>query len=211
MSALSHIRARLARFSREEDGANLVEFALVVLLFLVLTFAIIDFGRMANAWVGANKATQIGARLAAVRPPACAGTLPETNARGALSAPTFGTLCRAGAGTCAPAATLTCTGDATNPTANEVFTAVRPLLPPGTTIGNLRFSYSFDPNLGFLGGPYVPMVTVELQGVSFTYVSPIGRMFAALTGDPSGIGGPLAIPSMSVSLPGEDLNSGTNG
>jgi Flp pilus assembly pilin Flp len=204
------IARALRRFGREEDGANLVEFSIVVLLFLFLLFAIIDFGRMANAWVGANKATQVAARIAAVRPPACAG-VPRTNQRGALTTPAFGTLCRFGGGTCADPGPVECGGDAANATAAEVFAAVRPLLPPGTAIGNLRFRYTHDPDLGFLGGPYVPMVTVELQNVEFTYVSQLGIIIEAMTGDASDLGTNLAIPPMSVSLPGEDLALGTEG
>jgi hypothetical protein len=86
-----------------------------------------------------------------------------------------------------------------------------PLLPPGTQIDNLRFAYSNDPNLGFLGGPYVPMVTVELTGVDFTFVSQLGQFIRFLTGNNSNLGSDLAIPGMSVSLPGEDLAQGTGG
>jgi Flp pilus assembly pilin Flp len=219
MSLRLDISRALRRFRREEDGANLVEFSLVVLLFLFLLFAIIDFGRIANAWVGANKATQIGARIAAVRPPACplpAGVTPEllVNGRGTGAGTiNFGSLCRAGTNVCAPPIdpNLTCLGATTNATANEIFTAVRPLLPPGTQINNLRFRYTYDENLGFLGGPYVPMVTVELEGVNFTYVSQLGVFIQALTGNASNLGDDLVVPRMSVSLPAEDLNSGTKG
>lgn len=207
---LSHAFARLRRFRRDEDGANLVEFSLVVLLFLFLLFAIIDFGRLANAWVGANKATQIAARTAAVRPPVCSG-VPETNIPGSLTAPNFGSLCRAGPGTCADPGPFVCTGVAGNPTADEIFAAVLPLLPPGTQIGNLRFAYSHDPELGFLGGPYVPMVTVELEGIDFIFVSQLGVFVKYLTGNNSNLGSNIVIPGMSVSLPGEDLALGTDG
>lgn len=203
-------RNALRRFRREEDGANLVEFSIVVLLLLFLLFAIIDFGRIANAWVGANKATQVAARIAAVRPPACPG-VPQTNQRGALTTPLFGTLCRFGSGTCADPGPIECSGVAGNATADEVFAAIRPLLPPDTAIGNLRFRYTYDPDLGFLGGPYVPMVTVELDGVDFVFVSQLGILLDALTGSGSELGGDLAIPTMSVSLPAEDLASGTDG
>jgi hypothetical protein len=202
----------MGRFRRAEDGASLVEFALVVLLFLFLLFAIIDFGRLANAWVGANKATQIAARIAAVRPPACTG-VPAMNTRPATNATsvTFGTLCRFGTGTCNDPGEISCTGDAASATAAEIFAATRPLLPPGTEIDNLRFRYTFDQNLGFLGGPYVPMVTVELEDVDFIFVSQLGQFVRFLTGDNSNLGSDLAIPGMSVSLPGEDLAQGTGG
>jgi Flp pilus assembly pilin Flp len=229
------LRDRLRRFGRDETGASLVEFSLVVLLFLFLLFAIIDFGRIANAWVGANKATQIAARIAAVRPPACPGVPAMTlrNPSFSLSDPSlptnFGTACRRYAdGNDAttndqicfnpwddndPSTIdeVSCSGTATNSTANEVFAAVRPLLPPGTVISNLRFRYVNDENLGFLGGPYVPMVTVELTGIDFTFVSQLGQFIRFLTGKNSNLGADLPVPGMSVSLPGEDLAQGTAG
>ena len=198
-------------FWADESGASLVEFALVITLFLFLLLGIIDFGRIGHAWVGANKATQLAARIAAVRPPACPG-VPSLNVRGSAgSPPAFGALCRAGSGVCAVPVTATCAGTAANPTALEIFTAVRPLIPAGTTIGQMRYSYSFDPNLGFLGGPYVPMVTVEFTSVDFTFISQLGAFVTALTGQRSSLGTPLRLPGMSVSLPGEDLALGMDG
>jgi Flp pilus assembly pilin Flp len=213
---MREIRLRVAQrvrhgFWTDESGANLVEFSLVVTLFLFLLLGIIDFGRIGHAWVGANKATQIAARLAAVRPPACAG-VPTRNDRGTAEAPpAFGALCRAGPGICANPGTVSCQGNATNATAQEIFAAIRPLVPPGTTIGQMRYSYAFDPGLGFLGGPYVPMVTVEFTDVNFTFVSQLGVFVTALTGRSSTLGTPLRMPGMSVSLPGEDLASGMDG
>ena len=68
-------------FLADEIGANLVEFSLVVTLFLFLLLAIIDFGRIGHTWVSANKATQLAARLAAVRPPGLRRCSPR-NVRG---------------------------------------------------------------------------------------------------------------------------------
>lgn len=213
MIGLSGARRRVRAFCADECGASLVEFALVITLFLFLLLAIIDFGRIGHAWVGANKATQLAARIAAVRPPACAG-VPLFNVRGtAVSPPAFGALCRAGSGVClTPSPPITsCQGVATNATALEIFTAVRPLIPAGTTIGQMRYSYAFDPNLGFLGGPYVPMVTVEFTSVNFTFISQLGAFVTALTGQSSTLGTPLRLPGMSVSLPAEDLALGMDG
>ena len=208
---LSAAQRTVRRFWADENGASLVEFALVITLFLFLLLAIIDFGRIGHAWVGANKATQLAARIAAVRPPACPG-VPLTNLRGAaVAAPAYGALCRAGANVCFAAVTATCPGSAANPTALEIFTAVRPLIPAGTTINQMQYTYAFDPNLGFLGGPYVPMVTVEFTGVNFTFISQLGAFVTALTGQNSALGTPLTMPGMSVSLPGEDLALGTEG
>lgn len=208
--ALSRAGRRVRTFLADESGANLVEFALVVTMFLFLLLAMIDFGRIGYAWVGANKATQLAARIAAVRPPACAG-VPKTNVRGTSGAPPeFGALCRAGTGVCAAPATVTCVGNAANPTALEIFNAVRPLVPE-TAINQMTFSYAADPNLGFLGGPYVPMVTVEFTGVQFRFISQLGTFSSVMTGQASTLGAPLNMPGMSVSLPGEDLALGTEG
>jgi Flp pilus assembly pilin Flp len=204
------LRRAVRDFWADEDGASLVEFSLVVLLFLFLLFAIIDFGRIGHAWVGANKATQLAARLAAVRPPVCPG-VPLMNVRGgAGSPPAFGALCRAASGVCANPGVITCTGTAANSTALEIFTAVQPLVPT-TTIGQMTYTYQFDQNLGFLGGPYVPMVTVEFTGVNFTFISRLSAFVVGLTGQASTLGAALTMPGMSVSLPGEDLALGTDG
>ena len=203
--------ARLRRFARDESGATLVEFAVVVLFFLLLLFAIIDFGRLAHTWAAAQKATQVAARIAAVRPPVCAG-VPALNSRGvAGSSISFGTLCRAGANVCANPGPAVCSGASANATSAEIFAQIRPLLPAGATVGNLRFTYSFDPNLGFLGGPYVPMVTVDLQGLEFVFVSNLGRMITPITGQQTTLGANLPLPRMSISVPGEDLALGTAG
>ncbi len=175
-------RNAFRKFVAEECGASLVEFSLVITLFLFLVLGLVDFGRIGHAWVGANKATQVAARLAAVRPPACDG-VPLLNTRGAaVSAPAFGALCRAGEGICADPGPISCVGDASNATAQEIYAAIRPLVPIGTTIDQMRYSYTFDPNLGFLGGPYVPMVTVEFEDVNFIFISQLGAFVAALTG-----------------------------
>jgi hypothetical protein len=141
----------------------------------------------------------------------CVG-VPTTNVRGPATTPTFGNLCRGLADTCADPGTFSCPGVAGNPTADEIFAAVRPLVPPNTTIDQMRFSYSFDENLGFLGGPYVPMVTVEFVDVNFRFIAPLGWLAGTLT-DCSNASSPneICMPSMSVTLPGEDLALGTNG
>ena len=234
--SLTDPRLTIERFWADESGASLVEFALVITLFLFLLLAIIDFGRIGHAWVSANKATQIAARLAAVRPQACKGVVsaivPTINDRGSDRSLQFGALCRAGANVCATPAPAICSGSALNPTALEIFTAVRPLLPAGTTIDKMQYTYAFNPDtesvrgtyvpLGFLGGPFVPMVTVELGDpplrpddptvpLTFPFISPLWPFVTALTGQSSNLGRRIYLPVMSVSLPGEDLNLGTGG
>lgn len=207
------IAARLfARFSSDTQGAVLVEFAIVVSLFFFLFFATIDLGRLFSSFVLGESGADLAVRTAVVRPPACAG-VPDRNARGtAASAPRFGTSCGAIAGTCLAVATISCAGNAANATAAEVWARVAPLMPNGTTIANLQFTYTFDPNLGFLGGPYTPMVTVDLNPPAFQFISPLGALAgAAGSANPGSLGNAITYPTFSVSLPAEDLALGTAG
>jgi len=157
------------RFKRDESGATLVELAIVLPVFLLIFLGLIDFGRMAFHYVATEKSVQVAVRVAAVRPPACAG-VPEFIARGTTTItprPKFGTSCRVGTNICADPGIIQCSGATTNATAEEVWNIVRGAFPNDATIANLSFSYSSDPNLGFLGGPYTPVVTVEIQDLDF--------------------------------------------
>ncbi|WP_347312268.1 TadE/TadG family type IV pilus assembly protein [Defluviimonas sp. SAOS-178_SWC] len=216
MSVLCHIAQAARRFAREEDGTALVELALMLPLFLLLFFGLVDFGRMGAEYVMADKAVQIASRVAAVRPAACAGLLP-TNRRGTVppntTPPRFGTACSAGGGTICVAQSAACTGLTGDPlVVNEIWAAISPLMPAGATTANLSFRYDFDPALNFLGGPYVPVVTVEIQNLNFQFVTPLAGLAALATGGTgTGPAGTLPFPVMSMSLPGEDLDLGENG
>ncbi|MGO4914751.1 TadE/TadG family type IV pilus assembly protein [Pseudogemmobacter sp. W21_MBD1_M6] len=203
---------RSAGFARSERGGVMVEFAIVCAVFFLLLFALLDFGRLAFSNVLAEKSASIAARIAAVRPPACAG-VPVRYTRGTADPqPRFGTSCRAFPGTCATVATVTCAGAATNATATEIWARIASSLPAGSAIGNMQFSYSFDANLGFLGGPYTPMVTVDLHLPDFEFVSPLGGLAgAAGAADTAGMGADIIRPTFSVSMPAEDLAAGEAG
>ena len=60
--------AKLIRKNRTagEKGQNLVEFAMVVPIFLILVFAIVDFGMGFHAWITVTNASREGARIGAV-------------------------------------------------------------------------------------------------------------------------------------------------
>jgi Flp pilus assembly protein TadG len=49
---------------RSEDGAVILEFTLVLLLFLMFLFGIMDFSRLLYTWQMANETTREGARYA---------------------------------------------------------------------------------------------------------------------------------------------------
>lgn len=213
-------RARLRRFARDNRGSSLVEYVLAVALFLMLFFALIDFGRMLYNWNMTEKAVQIAARMAAVRPAICS-TVPTSNSRGTSTAASrFGDGCDTANGLCAGEGddgTMrvdTCLGDTTSTTATEIWARVDGLMPAGATPANLSFTYTFDPEMNFLGGPYVPMVTVEATGLTFEFVSPLlglGNLAAGRATTGATTYSDIPFPSMSVSLPGEDLALGEDG
>ncbi len=55
-----------ARRKHEEKGQALVEFALLVPIFLILMFAIVDFGMGFYSWITVTNGAREGARLGAV-------------------------------------------------------------------------------------------------------------------------------------------------
>lgn len=200
-----------ARFLRDESGAAMVEFAMVAGLFFLMLFQLLDFGIFASTNVIAEKSTQVAARVAAVRPPACAG-VPERLAVGTASPePRAGTSCRAVANACAVQATVSCVGDAGNSTASEIWDRISTSLPGGTQISDLNFIYAQDQNLGYVGGPYVPEVTVELTLPAFSFSAPIGALAGLVSNGTGGFSGSPQYRTISISLPGEDLAIGTDG
>ena len=210
MSALS--QHQFKAFTRNQSGGVLVEFGLVLSLFLLLFFGMIDFGRIGFSYVMANKATERAVRIAVVRSSAC-GVLPEVNDRGVIDETTegvnFGQSCSSIEGLCFSAETVSCKGSAENATASEIWNEISALMPGNAGIENLEFSYRFDDQIGYLGGPYTPVVTVEVVDLNFEFVSPLGSLatLAGATGVGS-LGEDYVFPSMSSSLPAEDLQQG---
>ena len=228
MTRLRHILLRL-RFVRDETGAALVEFAVVVALFFLIFFALLDFGRLMYTIVQIEKASQIAARIASVRGPAC-GNLPAslTNTPASGTVVQSGTSCDQGTNYCIarsfscgsitrngsdfPSGTIWShapTVDAANTTVAEIWSRIEVLLPPGTTVDALNFRYDYDQALGFVGGPYTPIVTVEFDLPEFEFVSPLGGLADFARGGTGAVQtGTIPLPDFSVSLPAEDLVNG---
>lgn len=220
------------RFARSEEGTTLVELALCISLFLLILFAILDFGRLGYNWVVAEKAMQRAVRIASVRPPICTN-VPEFHRRADPNDDTFssGTLCRTQPGLCASVSRqcLLSNPDVNSTesinAANEIWASIQPLMPANATSANVLIRYDYDPLLGFLGGPYVPLITAELGSDTtgdgnftsadtdfpFTFISPLSALASQTTGDTYNIPNSIPFPDISVSLPAEDLNVGTGG
>ncbi len=70
---LTRVVPRLGRSGEEgQRGQTLVEFALILPLFLLMFFAMVDFGRGFYSWLLVTNAAREGARVAATQQPAAA-------------------------------------------------------------------------------------------------------------------------------------------
>lgn len=206
-------------FLADETGAAMVEFAIVCAVFFLAFFQLLGFGLFASNNLMAEKATQLAARIAVARPAVdwCdeAGVPARITTSSIVPAPRFGTNCRAGGGlTCAAVATVSCAGSTADATANEIWTRIQPMLPGDVEISDLQFTYAFDSNLGYLGGPYTPMVTVDLtvpnDNPELLSLFALVSRLAVNAGGGAGFNAPQ-YRVISISLPAEDLNTGTGG
>lgn len=207
------LRKYILRFWADRRGSALVELSIVMPLLLLIVLGLVDYGRLYWNEVAAQKAAAIAARTAALRAPVCENV---PSVIGAASADVnAGTLCRQG-GACSVTLPPPCRLDQVDDyplgkqTADEIWSRIRPLMPPNATRANVQLTYTNNSNIGFVGGPYSPVVTVELVNMEFRFVSPLGSLAALATTDSSFTSKPMTIPlpTMSTSLPGEDMASG---
>jgi Flp pilus assembly protein TadG len=71
------MRRLLQRIHREDSGAALVEFALVLPILIVLLFGLIDFGKSFNYWIDETHLANEAARWAVVNKNPGGGTLQD--------------------------------------------------------------------------------------------------------------------------------------
>ena len=204
---------------RDRRGTTAIEFALISVLLLLVTFGIIDFGLAFWQWNMAEKATQVGARKAIVSDfvaPCLAnltsGVSATINGVACTSTVTStpGTPCVNSSGTIlneCQFATVTCTNGSCsqfgfNQTAfNTILTEMKKV-DPYVTAANLRVQYSQN-GLGFVGRPNgLPVtVTVTLTGMTFRFF-----VINVLAGVPSG----FTMPPFTATLIGEDFDSSSS-
>jgi hypothetical protein len=201
------------RFLAEEHAGATVEFVAIVPFFLLIAFFAIEVS-IALLWIGtAEKAAQLGARLAVVSTPAVTTTscpaaagLPLFNCLDTSNAAnTYGQQCTLAGGPCQTFSSFICNGSSlSNPcSAVDFMTIVARMSAILSSISaqNVSITYAFA-GLGFAGGPTVPSVTVTLSNVPLetnggVMTAIFARFFPAFT----------TIPTVSATLTGEDLNS----
>jgi Flp pilus assembly protein TadG len=192
-----------ARLAKNEQGATIVEFSLIFVLLMLMTWGVVEFGYLWWQWNSAEKATQMGVRKAVVTSPVATELATADCGSGTTLSP--GTLCSSG-GTAFTTAVCTgsaggggsCTGGYTFSTdAYNRILAVMQAVFPFVQPQNVTVQYAYVA-LGFAGRPGpVPAVTVELTGMNFSFYA-----LNALLGL-----GPIAMPDFRATLTGEDLDS----
>ncbi|HKC02066.1 MAG TPA: TadE/TadG family type IV pilus assembly protein [Sphingomicrobium sp.] len=162
------------RLLKSTRAASAAEFALTLPLLLVFLFGIIDAGRFAWEYNKAEKATQIGARFAAVTDPVAPGLVNFNFATGGLNAGDTIPASSLGTITCN---STTCTCSGTCPTGTGTPTGAWTQLvarmrqiDPSIQEANVQVLYSGS-GIGFAGDPtgmdIVPIVTVQLTNMTF--------------------------------------------
>ena len=236
MSVMS-IKARIRAFISDRSGTTMVEFAICIALFLLILFAVLDFGRLGYNWVMTEKAMQRAVRIAVVRPPVCAN-VPFYHRRNLADTSTLqpGARCSANGGTlCEDFQTQCLLSDAVAATqaadtADEIWDNIQVLMPNDATESNVLVEYRYDGNLGFLGGPFTPVVTVSLVGglnqgnpldFYFEFITPLSALAGSAGAanasamfpetDGSCANPCIPFPAIAVSLPAEDMNVGNDG
>jgi hypothetical protein len=170
--------AAVRRLWRDCRGGPAAEFALVLPLLILFLFGIIDVGRLMWTWNQAEKAAQMGVRLAVVSAPvasgltsysyAVAGTVPQGNVVpqslfGGISCNNTTCACLNQGGTCP-------FGTARDPSPFNKIQQRMQAMKGDIAAANIVIDYTYS-GLGFAGDPngpdVAPLVTVKLQNLTF--------------------------------------------
>ncbi|MES0402676.1 MAG: TadE/TadG family type IV pilus assembly protein [Hyphomicrobium sp.] len=209
------MRVLLTRLGRDQSGAAMVEFTIVVFFFLVLTGGVVEFALGWYQWNSASKALQQGVRLASVSDPVASDLINMTGLEGSAipgdPMPSFLRVCNGATQTCTNGGTYSTSamntivygrGQTTCGTFGpdgfagmcDIFDRIQPQ--------NVIITYQHT-GLGFAGRPgaagrpggAVPTITIELIDLEYNYAFLSGLL---------GLG-PITLPPMRTTATGEDL------
>ncbi len=183
---------------RSRAGASAAEFALVLPVLILLLFGIIDAGRWIWTYNRAEKATQMGARMAVVTNHVSSDI--ANDFVGACSPPlTQGDLIPAG---CFSTITCTNSGCSSGTADAAAFTAIvnrMRLFLPDIQPANVSVEYS-PSGLGYAGNPngpdLVPLVTVRLGAPTALRFRPVTSLMLAA----------MDMPPFTTTLTAEDMS-----
>lgn len=208
---------------RDECGATFVEFSAVIAMLLTVLLGFVEFSYAFYQWNTATKATQFGARLAAVSDPVAAGLRSYTGVSSTvlpgMAMPTFSYECKVTSGNGA------CTGSPSYTGFGYSLTAMQKIVYGRNSDGSartqcvdgelnrklhgmcnvfsridiqnvvVRYDYTGLGYAGRPGGP-VPTITVSLTGLTYSHVFLGGLLGLA----------DIQLPSFATTVTGEDLN-----
>lgn len=219
--------SRKNNFWHDDSGAAMLEFTVTVTVFLLAVFGIVEFGNLFYQWNAASKATQFGARLAAVSEPVASNLGALTGLSNSVlpgdPMPTFDFTCTSNSST---GATGSCTGTGGTYSAAAMQTLIYgrgngTTCPNPVTVGtdrigmcnlfsritpqNVSIQYQYTglgyagrpPGPGHTGAP-VPTITVAIRGLTFQYIM-LSGLVPGLTN--------VNMPPLAATMTGEDLNS----
>lgn len=221
--------AWLRPLASDAGGASAVEFAVVFGLLMALTLGAVEFAVASAQWAEAEKATQLGVRVAVTSDPAAAGLRGNDCGGGVLEqgAPcsdagatnAFQVSCYAtsgavgGAGACdnIPAgwSTVGCNGNGFCPAAFDAIVARMQTVMPRIGRQNVVVEYRDNMGGGRLGysgrshGP-VPLVTVSLRDMQYQFIM-LGVIRGLLGANNANV--VLAMPPFKATMTGEDLKT----
>ena len=199
------------KFLRQEDGVASVELAIVAMIYFIVFFAILDFGRLWFAYNAAEKATQVGARYAVVALPVYPalqdfdaidsgvavgnGERLAVDALGQVTCTNASCTCQeTAAGNCAALPASAPDGTAFNDIVLRMQMMMPQIQPENVTVVYRHVGLGFSGNP--FGPDYSPTVTIRLSGMTFDFVTP------TLLGL-----GSVNLPAYATTLTGEDLGS----
>lgn len=204
---MSSTAAFFRRFAAEAGGAVIVEFTLVVMLLLAITFGIVELGIAMWSYNSAEAGTRNGVRFAVESDPV-ASAISTYNAvvddgmapgQSLAGLPGFTVTCDSTGCTCTVGDCSVLGNDLGHDSAAfaAVVNAVRQFFPRATA-EDVFVDYTHV-GLGFAGRPgpdIVPLVTVRLQRLPYDFIAMNAFGLADLT-----------MPPFLASLPAEDLDS----
>lgn len=197
---------KLLSFLRRDDGSAAIEYVALLLPLIALVFTSLQIALAYHFALTAQKAVELGARIAAVRDAVHTG-LPTANELDTSSGLTAGAAC--GFGACVdPGGPWSCTGDtvATDPNCDVArFNEIRDEVARLAYLLNdddLSITYSYG-LLGFADGPFVPIVEVAIVERPFFLQFFFNLAFGG-EGDESF---QVTLPSVAATAIAEDLSS----
>ena len=188
-------------FVRNTAGNTAIEFAMIAMVVFAFTFVIFEASFMFFQWNAAEKATQLGVRIATVSDPVATEL---TSFDGKTSGNRFGdpmppfsatpVVCDGATSTCNNGFTFLAAGLNRVASAMDKAYGGKGVITPDKVI----VEYAPVAGLGFVGRPGgpVPAITVRLQNMTYDFILVDGLFGLS----------PIAMPAFAATLVGEDLN-----